>query len=226
MLAHMKKLTPSMVVAVIALVAALSGSAVAASLITSKQIKDGTIQPRDLSKSARTAIGGASGPAGPAGPVGPKGDKGDPGAQGPKGDKGDPGLAGAKGEKGEPGTPGANGAPGSARAYAYINGAGTADPAKYKGIVNVTHPSVGVYCVHLDPSVVDASKVEAVVTPDYSYSAPATIAYFRSTDLDCTAIANAIDVRVMHVTESGAPTPQGAGEGEAPEDAPFFLMVP
>src|SRR5690349_15030031 len=102
----MKKLTPSMVVAVIALVAALSGSAVAASLITSKQIKDGTIQTRDLSKSARAAV---KGPRGSVGPRGPKGDKGDLGPQGPKGDKGDAGANGA------------DGAPGTARAYAWIS---------------------------------------------------------------------------------------------------------
>src|SRR3954454_13332787 len=45
----------SMVVAVVALLVAMSGSAVASSLITGKQIKDGTIQKKDLSKSARWA---------------------------------------------------------------------------------------------------------------------------------------------------------------------------
>src|SRR3954470_10525714 len=77
-------LTPSgsMVVAVVALLVALSGSAVAASLITSKQIKDGTIQTKDLAKTARASLKGKAGPAGPAGPVGPAGPNGDTGAAG------------------------------------------------------------------------------------------------------------------------------------------------
>jgi hypothetical protein len=88
----------SMVVAVIALIMAMSGSAVAASLITSKQIKDGTIQTKDISKKARAQLAAKAssvpGPQGPAGPAGPKGDKGD------KGDPGATGLAGAPGKDG------------------------------------------------------------------------------------------------------------------------------
>jgi hypothetical protein len=70
------------VVGIIAIVIAMSGSAVAASLITSKQIKDGTIQLVDISKQARSVLKGATGPAGLQGP------KGDTGPQGPKGDTG------------------------------------------------------------------------------------------------------------------------------------------
>ena len=77
----------SMVVAVLALVLATSGSAVAASLITSKQIKDGTIQTKDISKRARAKLAKAAsaqpGPAGPAGPTGPRGDTGETGPSGP-----------------------------------------------------------------------------------------------------------------------------------------------
>jgi hypothetical protein len=76
-------------------------TATAASLITSKDIKDGTIKPRDLSDSVRDELkeNGKRGPAGPQGAVGPKGDtgapgaKGDTGAKGDKGDKGDVGVA-------------------------------------------------------------------------------------------------------------------------------------
>src|SRR3954464_14635548 len=78
-------LTPSgsMAVALVALLVAMSGSAVAASLITSKQIKDGTIQTKDLAKKARASLKGEPGRAGvpgPAGAVGPAGPKGDTGA--------------------------------------------------------------------------------------------------------------------------------------------------
>src|SRR4030088_2003636 len=90
----------SMLVALLALVMATTGSAVAASLITSAQIKDGTIQTRDISKKAQAALkgnAGAAGAQGSQGPQGLKGDKGDKGGAGPKGDKGD---AGAKGDTG------------------------------------------------------------------------------------------------------------------------------
>ena len=85
---HVRKLIPSssMVVAVIALLVAMSGSAVAASLITGEQIKDGTIQTKDLSKKTRTRLASASaGERGPAGPAGLKGDRGADGRDGPAG---------------------------------------------------------------------------------------------------------------------------------------------
>src|SRR3977135_3105610 len=76
----------SMLVALLALVMATTGSAVAASLITSKQIKDGTIQTKDTPKSARPNLKGQPGAAGAQGLQGVAGAKGD------KGDKGDPGA--------------------------------------------------------------------------------------------------------------------------------------
>jgi hypothetical protein len=84
-----KRPSAALVVAILALVMAMGGSAVAASLITSKQIKDGTIQPVDLSKQARAVLAAkASDLPGPQGPVGAKGDKGDAGAQGAQGERG------------------------------------------------------------------------------------------------------------------------------------------
>lgn len=71
--------SPAMLVAILALVVAMSGSAVAASLITSSQIKNGTIQVKDLSKSAVRALHGAKGSSGTAGAPGA------PGATGPIG---------------------------------------------------------------------------------------------------------------------------------------------
>jgi hypothetical protein len=76
---------PGMLVALVVLgVVATSGSAVAGSLITSKQIKNGTILPKDLNKKTRAKLKGNSGP------QGPQGVKGD---QGPKGEAGQPGPA-------------------------------------------------------------------------------------------------------------------------------------
>lgn len=87
----------SMVVAITALVLAMGGSAVAASVITSKQIKDGTIQTKDLSKKALKALKGkkgAKGATGAAGAAGPQGPQGPQGAQGVQGVKGDTGARG------------------------------------------------------------------------------------------------------------------------------------
>jgi hypothetical protein len=92
-----------MLVAFTALVLASTGSAVGAAFITSKQIKDGTIQTKDISKKARTQLKGNRGPAGPQGPAGAAGApgaKGDPGAAGAPGA---PGETGAKGDKGDRG---------------------------------------------------------------------------------------------------------------------------
>ena len=88
----MRKPSPAMVVALIALFVALSGTATAGGLlITSRQIKNGTIQAVDINArtlrqlAARRGPAGAEGPPGPQGPQGPAGDRGPAGAQGPPG---------------------------------------------------------------------------------------------------------------------------------------------
>jgi hypothetical protein len=70
--------SPAMVVALAALFVSLAGNATAVtvSLVTSKQIKDNTIQVRDLAPAAGTALRGRRGPAGPPGPTGPRGSTG------------------------------------------------------------------------------------------------------------------------------------------------------
>ena len=85
------RITPSFVVATVALAVATSGvgfaaaakvtgSQIASNAITSKHVKNGTLQTTDFSKAAQTALkgakgdpgaAGATGPAGPVGPVGP-----------------------------------------------------------------------------------------------------------------------------------------------------------
>jgi hypothetical protein len=87
--------SPGLVVAIVALFVAFSGTATAALVMTSANIKNGTITGRDLkdrtlgtnklSEKAVSSLKGQRGPAGPAGPAGPKGDKGDTGAQGTPG---------------------------------------------------------------------------------------------------------------------------------------------
>lgn len=122
-----RKPSPSMVVALLALVLATSGSAVAASLITSSQIKDGTIQLKDINTKARKALKGQRGPQGPQGPRGANGTNGTNGAAGPTGPAGPAGTA---------------------LAYATVSSAGTVSSALNVTTANVTKPaaSTGFYC--------------------------------------------------------------------------------
>ncbi len=69
---------------------ASAGTATAASLITGKQIKDGTISSKDLTRGVRGQLLR----------VGPTGDRGDRGDRGPRGEQGVKGDQGAKGDPG------------------------------------------------------------------------------------------------------------------------------
>ena len=86
------RVSPAMVVAVVAVVLSVTGSAVAARLITGKQIKNGTITKADLSKSLQAQLQSAAQP----GTAGAKGDTGGPGT---KGDTGAPGPGALKVDK-------------------------------------------------------------------------------------------------------------------------------
>src|SRR5438128_360693 len=99
---YIKNLSPSpaLIVALVALMAALGGTAIARTLvtgkdiandaITSRHVKDGSLTSADLSPRMRAAMSRrASQPtAGPQGPAGPKGPQGPAGPQGPKGQDG------------------------------------------------------------------------------------------------------------------------------------------
>jgi len=95
----LKRISPSMIVALIALFFALTGGAVAAQkyvLTSTKQIKPGVLD--DLrGKAGPKGDRGPTGPQGAAGPVGPMG------PAGPQGAAGGPGAAGAQGAQGVPG---------------------------------------------------------------------------------------------------------------------------
>jgi len=82
---------------VLGVVIASVSTAGAASLITGKQIKDGTIATKDLSKAVRkqlatTGSAGVTGPQGAQGAPGPAGDNGAPGARGTNGANGTDGT--------------------------------------------------------------------------------------------------------------------------------------
>jgi hypothetical protein len=100
---EMKAVITAIVVSVILTASATAG---VTTFVTSRQIKDHTIQLRDLSPSAVRALQGQIGTQGPAGVKGDTGAAGAPGPQGlsgPQGPKGDPGDVGPRGPKGDPG---------------------------------------------------------------------------------------------------------------------------
>jgi Collagen triple helix repeat (20 copies) len=102
------RINATSVVAVLALVLAMTGGAYAAGryLITStKQISPKVLKALKGSVGANGATG-AAGPAGPQGPGGAQGPGGGQGPQGPAGPKGEPGAKGEKGLQGEKGTTG------------------------------------------------------------------------------------------------------------------------
>lgn len=107
-----KRFTPALIVAMIALAVALSGTAVAgtAKLITGSQIANGTIKLADIHPAAKAALKGDRGAQGAAGVQG---------AQGPAGPQGATGAKGEQGEKGEKG--GFSGL--VTRHYDYVKGA-------------------------------------------------------------------------------------------------------
>jgi len=99
---HSKLGTAGFIVAIVALIAALGGAAIAAAP------KLNPTQKKEVKKIAQTEakkFSGVPGPAGAAGAPGAKGDKGDKGDQGEKGEKGEKGPKGDKGDKGDEGSP-------------------------------------------------------------------------------------------------------------------------
>lgn len=106
--------SPAMIVAIVAIVVAMTGSAFAArSLLTGADIKDGSITKADLAPSATASAKKAKrGPRGHRGPQGEQGEQGDPGLIGPAGERGPTGATGPEGPVGPPGSTGAKGAKG------------------------------------------------------------------------------------------------------------------
>jgi hypothetical protein len=110
-----RHMSPATVLAVVALVFAMTGGAYAAKkyLITStKQISPSVLKALQ----GKAGPGGAPGAAGAPGAQGPAGPAGPVGSVGSAGPKGDAGTVGAKGEKGATGATGATGVEGNIKA--------------------------------------------------------------------------------------------------------------
>lgn len=156
------------VAATLALVLSMSGTAYAAIVVTSSNIKDetilsrdirngavrgsdlrdGTITGADISDTTEAALKGQKGdpgPQGPSGEPGPMGPLGPQGEQGAPGPQGEPGVPGPQGPQGLQGEKGDTGAAGSALGYALIRGT-TGEPysenSPNPGAKNVTASNV------------------------------------------------------------------------------------
>ncbi len=105
---NFKRPTPALLVAILAMIMAVSGIAVAAGLapnsVKSKQVKNRALLEKDFK--AGQLAGGAQGPTGPDGPQGATGPQGPGGPQGPKGATGPTGGQGLPGPQGDPGAQG------------------------------------------------------------------------------------------------------------------------
>lgn len=102
MLRRLRELHPATVIAAIALFVALGGTATAITLITGKNVKDGSLSGADIKDrslsgtdiqdgsltNADLRVGTLAGARGPAGPEGPAGARGEAGARGPLGAQG------------------------------------------------------------------------------------------------------------------------------------------
>ena len=155
-------ISPATVIAVIALLVALSGSSVAAParkavrLLTGHAIKNGSITGADVKNRSLSAedfgdrIEGSAGPAGPQGPRGSSGpqgltgERGLPGlmgALGPAGPKGDVGAAGPAGPKGDTGAAGPKGDTGPAGTRGDTGDTGPAGPKGDTGDTGLQGPA-------------------------------------------------------------------------------------
>jgi hypothetical protein len=168
------------------------GTASAAKLITGEDIKDRSIDTRDLAKASvgkqrlsphvRELLGrsgeqgakGDTGPAGPKGDTGAQGPKGDTGATGPQGDTGPEGDTGPQGPQGDVGPRGFPGEPGQALVEADIT-----DPnPTYGGVQVVDIGSVAASSG--DPTASD-TEIVGVVVPPGRYLVQGVVQFFDFT---------------------------------------------
>jgi hypothetical protein len=164
----LRRPSPAMVVACLALLVASTGTSIAAShyLITStKQIKPSVL----------TKLKGAKGPKGATGATGAIGGTGATGAIGATGATGAAGATGAQGVQGIAGT---------ARAYAYVKA--TATPTLVasltKNFTAVSREATGIYCL-TPASGIDPSSVPFAVSTDWS--GYAGTAYYEPPGANC-----------------------------------------
>ena len=84
--------------------ALITGAQIRDGSVESRDIKNGTIGRADIAGAALSSLRGARGPAGPAGAAGPAGVQGQQGVAGPQGPQGPQGPSGPQGPQGLPGS--------------------------------------------------------------------------------------------------------------------------
>jgi hypothetical protein len=179
----MSHLSYANIASTIALFAALSGAAYAATTlpinsvgtaqlkanaVTSGKVQDGGLLRKDFKGGQLPA--GPRGIPGPAGQVGPAGERGSAGPQGPVGPAGPQGAPGQQGAVGQAGAPGAAGAQGPT---------GPAGPQGIQGLPGQTGP-------HGPAGGFDVSKI-TYVTGATGVAAPTTTGVFAFTVASCPA---------------------------------------
>lgn len=199
--------SPALVIAAIALLVAASGSAYAVgrsgtgTIAACQNKKTGVLAVKKKCSPNETPISWSA--------VGPQGPQGGTGLAGPQGPTGERGLEGAVGPEGPAGT---------ARAYASVAWSGSLDTDRSRGIVAVSKPGTGLYCVDVS-SAIDVSSVAPVATINEQGST-----YFISGSMAAIATRTGdsapCDVRVFTYYR-----PFGSNETVA-ADQPFFLIIP
>lgn len=165
--------TPSFLLAGVALFIALGGSAVAATglihagdiapgAVTSKAIRKGAVEPRDLSASARALIGSGQTVAGT------KGDTGSA-TQGPAGASGSNGANGAEGAKGSNGANGPNGANGIDGTNGLVGTNGTNGTSGVNGVNGTVKPLSAKQGVTALPTGAPSTTVVELTVPAGNY---------------------------------------------------------
>ena len=176
----------ALIAAVVAAVVAAASGTAATIVVTSKNIKNGTIQTVDISAKAKRALKGNGGPRGPRGLAGAQGIQG---LQGPQGATGATGAQGPKGDTGDTGPQGSPGADGTTPLWAVVNSGGVLLRGSHVVSTSIA-PVGGAYTVTFDQDVDecayvatfdgDASPGEITVANHVSAPASVTVRTFTS----------------------------------------------
>jgi hypothetical protein len=204
-----KRISPTTVVAFMALVFAMTGGAYAASSGGSGSTgakATASVTPLASTAKAKAKPKAKTGPRGPAGPAGAKGAAGAAGPAGPAG------AAGAKGENGAPGAKGETGPAGTAGA------AGATGPAGAKGPPGAIHPGET-----LPSNATETGAWSIGITPAGTFHG-----YLLSIPLSFTIPLSApLDASHVHYVGNGETAPAGCTGGTAadPTAEPGNLCV-
>lgn len=171
--------------------------------VGSKQVINGSLLTKDLSKSTIAALRGARGAQGVQGPQGVQGAQGVQGNQGPAG---------------------------TARAYGYVAADGT--PTRSKNVVGITRPYSNVYCIQVAAGI-DAGQTGLVATPDwlndstsFSTNGSQTIVEWQSNASSCPSGQFEVVTGVRQVSTAGSADGDVHAISNGYHAEPFFFVVP